>query len=205
VPVGLVEFAAASQSYPILFTNGAEPMPVVLLGARPGENLFVSGDGGWLTDAYIPAYARAFPFIFIEDGQSKQLFLGVEADAKVLDPAVGVPLFEGDKPSPGLNEALAFCTAYREALQATGAFAKAVQEKGLLEDYQATINFTKGGAVRIDGFRVVNRKKFEELDEATFLAWRKNGWLDAIYAHFFSAGRWNRIVDLAAAKRTAMH
>lgn len=205
VPVGLVEFAAASQSYPILFTTGADPMPVVLLGARPGENLFVSNEGVWQPDSYIPAYARAYPFIFIEDPQSGQLFLGMEADAKALDPKIGVPLFEGEKPSQGLNEALAFCSAYRETLQATAAFAKAVQDANLLEDYQATINFTKGGAVRIDGFRVVNRKKFDELDEATFLEFRRKGWLDAIYAHFFSAGRWNRIVDLAAAKRDALH
>ena len=70
VPVGFVEFAAASQSYPILFTTGADPMPVVLLGARPGENLFVSPEGVWQPDSYIPAYARAYPFIFIEDPQT---------------------------------------------------------------------------------------------------------------------------------------
>lgn len=205
VPVGVAEFAAASQSYPILFTSGPDPVPVVLLGARPGENLFVSNDGTWQPESYIPAYARAYPFIFIEDGNSKQLFLGVEADAKSLDPSIGIPLFEGDKPSPGLNEVLAFCGAYREALQATRIFGKALEDAGLMEDYEATINFAKGGAVRINGFRVVSRKKFDALDSATFLEFRRKGWLDAIYAHFFSAGRWNRIVDLAAAKRDAVH
>jgi len=42
-----------------------------LLGLTEGTNLFVNADGAWRPDTYIPAYIRAFPFIFVEDEKSK--------------------------------------------------------------------------------------------------------------------------------------
>ena len=59
--LGLEEIEAAAQHYPILFTAGAEPTVIGLLGLQHGSNLFVEADGNWKRDSYIPAYVRAFP------------------------------------------------------------------------------------------------------------------------------------------------
>src|SRR5450631_1324882 len=75
VPLGLGEFDAAYQHYPILFTSGPTPTPVALLGLSEGTNLFVSPTGTWRPDTYVPAYVRSFPFIFVEDATSKTLFV----------------------------------------------------------------------------------------------------------------------------------
>jgi hypothetical protein len=66
VPLGLGEIEAAAQHYPVLFTSGPTPTPVALLGLREGSNLFLRPDGSWQSDAYVPAYVRAFPFIFLK-------------------------------------------------------------------------------------------------------------------------------------------
>ena len=71
VPIGIGEFDIVSQHYPIVFASGPMPTPLALLGLGEGNNLFVEPDGSWRRDCYIPAYIRAFPFIFVEDPNSK--------------------------------------------------------------------------------------------------------------------------------------
>ncbi len=198
VPLGLSELEAAAQHYPVLFTTGSEPTPVVLLGLTEGRNLFVMKNGTWLVDAYIPAYVRAFPFVFVEDTATKTLFVGMQPDAEALTSPDGVRLFEDGRPTAALNDAVAFCTAFREAAAAAATFGRALDAAGLLEEEEATVSFTSGGSTRIRGFKLVKPEKLAELDDATFLEWRRLGWLAAIYAHLHSAGRWSRLIELAA-------
>lgn len=198
VPLGLSELEAAAQHYPVLFTTGPEPTPVALLGLQEGRNLFVMGNGTWLADAYVPAYVRAFPFVFVEDTATKTLFVGMQPDAEALTSEGGTRLFEDGRPTAALNDAIAFCTAFREAAAASATFGKALQAANLLEEEEATINFTAGGSTRIRGFKLVKPERLAELDDATFLEWRRLGWLNAIYAHLYSAGRWGRLIELAA-------
>lgn len=202
VPVGLTEFEAVSQHFPILFTTGPQPVPVALLGLREGQNLFVR-NGVWAADAYVPAYVRAFPFIFVEDTDSKTLFVGLEPDAPHLSATRGAALFEDGRPAPVLNEAITFCQAFREAAVAAGAFGRALDAAGLLEEEEATVNFTAGGSAKVRGFKLVKPEKLAEVDDATFLEWRRMGWLAAIYAHIHSAGRWSRLIELAAPRAAA--
>ena len=198
VPIGLTEFDAAAQHYPILFTAGANPVPVALLGLRDGQNLFVRPDGGWQSDAYVPAYVRAFPFIFVEDAGNKTLVVGMEPDAAHIRQDAGQALFEDGRPSPALNEAVGFCQAFREAVTAAANFGRALQAANLLEEEEATVNFTAGGSARIRGFKILKAERLADVDDATFLDWRRMGYLNAIYAHLFSAGRWGRLIDLGA-------
>jgi len=201
VPLGLSELEIAAQHFPILFTTGPDPMPVALMGLKEGSNLFVSASGAWLMDSYVPAYVRAFPFIFVEDPLAKTLYVGMEPEAAALHTGRGVPMFEDGRPTAALNEAIAFCSAYREAVVAAGTFARALNAAGLLEEEEATVNFTGGGAARIRGFKLVKPERFAELEDATFLDWRRMGWVSAIYAHLYSSGRWGRLIELAAPRQ----
>ena len=198
VPLGLGELETAAQHFPVLFTSGPEPTPVALLGLKDGHNLFVAPGGSWLADTYVPAYVRAFPFVFVEDPGTKTLFVGMEPNAPALTSGHGVRLFEDGRPTPELNEAIGFCTAFRESVQAATMFARALDAAGLLEEEEATITFTAGGATKIRGFKLVKPEKLAELDDGTFLEWRRMGWLSAIYAHLYSAGRWGRLIELSA-------
>ena len=200
MPLGLTEIEAAAQHFPVLFTSGANPAAVALLGLREGQNLFVRADGVWTPDAYMPAYVRAFPFIFVEDAASKAQVIGVEPDAPQLRADAGVPLFEDGRPSAALTEASAFAKALREAMIAAGSLARTLDAAGVLEEEEATVNFTAGGSARIRGFKIVKPERLADVDDATYLDWRRMGWVAAIYAHLYSIGRWGRLIELAAAR-----
>lgn len=201
VPLGLSEMETAAQHYPVLFTNGPDPVPVALLGLREGSNLFVAPGGSWLSDSYVPAYVRCFPFVFVEDPSTKTLYVGMEPDAPALASGQGARLFEDGRPTAALNESIAFCTAYREAVVAAGAFGRALDAAGLLEAEEATVNFSAGGSTRIRGFKLLKAERLGQVDDERFLEWRRMGWLAAIYAHLYSAGRWGRLIELAAPRQ----
>jgi SapC protein len=205
VPIGLTEFDAVAQHFPILFTTGPAPVPVALLGLREGENLFVRPDGAWQPDTYVPAYVRAFPFIFVEDAANKNVVVGMEPDAEQIRPDKGQPLFEDGRPSAALNEAVGFCQAFREAVASAANFGRALEAAKLLEEEEATVNFTIGGTARIRGFKIVKPERLAEVDDATFLDWRRMGYLNAVYAHLFSAGRWGRLIELGAPRAATTH
>jgi hypothetical protein len=198
VPIGLGEMEAVSQHYPILFAGGAQPGVVALLGLREGENLFVLPDGRWRHGVYVPAYVRAFPFIFVENATTKTVYVGMEPDAECLGTDAGLPLFEDGKPTAALNESIAFCSAFRDNLNAAGALGRALAAEGLLEEEEANITFTHGGASRVRGFRIVKPERLDRLSDETFLDWRHRGWLGPLYAHLYSMARWSRLIDLAA-------
>ncbi len=200
VPLGLTEIEAAAQHFPVLFTSGPTPAAVALLGLREGQNLFIRPDGTWAPDAYVPAYVRAFPFIFVEDTASRTQVIGAEPDAPHFRLDAGAPLFEDGRPSAALTEATAFAKALREAMVAAGSFARALDAAKLTEEEEATVNFTAGGSARIRGFKIVKPERLAELDDATYLDWRRMGWIAAIYAHLYSIGRWGRLIELAAAR-----
>ena len=202
VPLGLSEFEAASQHFPILFTAGPTPAPVALLGLADAVNLFVQPDGSWRADTYVPAYVRAFPFIFVEDAASRSVYVGMEPDAECLRTDTGAPLFEDGKPTPALNESVAFCSAFRDNLAASAAFARALDENKLLEEEEATVNFTAGGSAKIRGFKILRADRLDQISDETYLDWRRRGWIAAIYAHLHSAARWGRLIELAAPPHT---
>jgi hypothetical protein len=203
VPVGLGEMDAVAQTYPILFTVGPAPIPVALLGVREGHNLFVLPDGSWRPECYIPAYVRAFPFIFVEDKAKNTTFVGVEPDAASVRTDRGQRLFEDGQPSRALTEQVNFCSSLRDNLVAASLFGRALDEAQMLSEEEANINFTAGGQARIRGFKLMSPERIEQADDATFLEWRRRGWIGAIYAHIHSAGRWARLIDLAAAREAA--
>jgi hypothetical protein len=198
VPLGLGELEAAAQSYPILFTQGPNCIPVALLGLRDQQNLFVS-DGRWRADSYLPAYVRAFPFILVEDQARHTTFVAMQAEAESVRAEGGLPLFEDGKPAPALAEAIAACSAFRDNAHAAAAFGRALDAAGLLAEEEATVTFTAGGRAQVRGFKLAKPERLDRIPDEIFLDWRRRGWLGPLYAHFHSAGRWGRLIELAAA------
>jgi hypothetical protein len=201
VPLGLSEIEAASRHYPILFTAGPHTGPVALLGLNQAGNLFVQPDGTWRSDCYIPAYLRAWPFIFVQDEAADRVFLGMEPDAACLGETSGQRLFEDGTPTAVLNDAVAFCSSWRDNLAASAAFAAALDEAGVLAQEEATVNFAAGGAAHVHGFKLVRADLLDAVPDETFLDWRRRGWLGLLYAHLQSSAQWARLIDLAAARR----
>ena len=203
IPVGLGEFEAAARTYPILYTTGPNPVPVALVGLDASGNLFVGPDGKWRADTYIPAYVRCFPFVLIDDPTSGSTFIGMEANSPALSMNVGDRLFEDGKPTPLLNDAIGLCTTVRDNIAAASAMARALAAEGLLEDEEAHVTFTGGGDLHIRGFQLLRADRLDGVSDATFLEWRRRGWLGAIYAQLYSSAQWGRLIELASAERAA--
>ena len=187
IPVGLGEFGLVARHYPIVFAAWPMPAPVALVGINELGNLFVDGAGAWRADAYVPAYVRAFPFVFVEDPARSTTYVGMDEGAACLGVETGERLFEDDKPTTALSEAVQFCAGLRHNVSAATAFAMALDAAGLLEEEEA----------KVRGFKVIWPDRLDQVDDATFPDWRRRGWLGAIYAHLHSAGNWARLINLA--------
>lgn len=198
VPVGLAEAMAVAADYPLVFAGSGTPTLTAVLGYRDGENLCVDPSGAWRLGSYVPAYLRTYPFIFVEVPDSDRMVLAVDPTASCLKQDTGAPLFEDGQPSDALKDVMRLCAELRDAIRHAGEFCAALDDAGLLVEHQAVLNFARGGAARLEGFRVIDPAKFDALDDARFLDWRKRGWLTAAYAHFHSVGRWSRIIEMAA-------
>ena len=201
VPLSIVELPFAARHFPIVFASGPLPMPLAVLGYRTGENLFVDDQGGWRAGTYLPAYLRAYPFIFLQPEGSSQLHLGIEPDAPALHTGSGDLLFEEGKPSAFLQEMLRFCSDYRASLEETQRFAEALKATEVLEQQEARVEFRSGGSARLNGFLMMNPKRFEELPDETILQWRKRHWLSAAYAIMHAGNSWSSVLDLAEARQ----
>jgi hypothetical protein len=199
IPLIASDFAAASRSYPIVFTIG-EIAPVALVGLER-SNLFVE-EGRWAEGAYVPAYIRRYPFLMIEAADKSGFALAVDAASELITKeesvATGAPLFEDAKPSQASLRALDYCRAFTQDHERTKAFCNALTEERLLVDRRADAVLPNGRKLGVSGFQVVDPKLFAELPEPKVLTWHRNGWLGLVH---FQLASLERFTDLLSRQR----
>jgi SapC len=196
VPVTAQELPHVMQHYPIAFSAAAPATPLAIVGLRDHENLFVDSTGAWQAGIYIPAYVRRYPFIFSRSAPAgDKMMLCVDDTPSTLKKDGGNLLFKNDgAPTDVVGKALAFCQSYQAASDHTRDFSTALEVSGILESRNAGVKLTTGQTVNLSGFRQVNVDKFHAMSPDLVMQWHKNRWTHFIYAHLFSAQRWN---DLA--------
>jgi hypothetical protein len=197
-----VEFAEAGREYAIVFTRGSkgDVVPVVMLGLRARENLFVGDQAQWLGQ-YVPAFVRRYPFVLAElSGQS----LGVcidEAFAGINDEE-GEPLFEADgRNTPFLQNALDFLGLYQQEHRRTEAFCRRLEQTGLLTEMNAQADLVDGRSFTIGGLLVVDEKKLLALPDAVALSLFRSGELNLVSLHLASLGNMKKLVDRMAERK----
>lgn len=201
IVLNAVEFFEATKNYPIVFTQTDNPMPVAIVGLEQG-NYFVDAKGSWKEGAYVPAYVRKYPFIFLEVPDRDQLILCIDEDAPQFKENGGkdtVPLYKDSEPSELTKNALEFCGAYHSHYQLTRQFCDALKEVELLTPTRSDSKLANGREIHLGGFLAIDEKKLNELPEAKVLEFFKKGWLSLIYAALMSTSNWNRLVEMAAA------
>ena len=204
IPVTVTEFGMAATAYPIIFV-GDQMTPVVAMGVRQGENLFVRDDGQADSDFYVPAFVRRYPFVFANDSNSDRLLLCVDRDAPMVTNQPEVPLFENGEPSAFTKNAIQFCEEFERQRRATDDFVGIARNMGLFE--QKTVTFqprdtmgnSVGEAQKIADYWAIDENKLNELSKEQFEELRANGALGAIYAHILSLLNWQRIIQRALA------
>ncbi len=196
VPLVAEEMAVAGRHYPVVFTDGATPQPIAVLGLRGQHNLFVNEAGQWQAGVYVPAYVRRYPFIFHENAAGTELTLCVDEASEHLVSGRHNPLFDVQgEPTPLTRNALAFCRDYQAQHKLAVAFTRALIQADVLVDHRADVSLRDGQRLSLEGFKVIDETRFAKLPDETFLAWRRQGWLPLVYSHFFSVGAWSALVD----------
>jgi hypothetical protein len=193
IPIGASEVGLAARHFPLVFAAAEPGGLVAIVGIENGKNLFVGADGQWAENVYIPAFVRRYPFAFAEQGD--QLILCIDEAAGTLDDADGETLFDAaGKPTKFVDDVLAFNREFQFQSRVASDFAAAAKALGLLVDNRADINTRDGRRATLEGFRVIDREKYDALPDATFLDWRKRGWLDIAAAHFVSMNSWQDLL-----------
>lgn len=190
VPLTVEEFPQAQRHYPIVFSGGATPVPLALMGLNEGINTFVDADGALLDDVYVPAYARRYPFILVQlKPQSEELSLCFDPGSDLIgDFKDGDPLFQDGSPSDRVKDVLRFCQNFEEAGRRTAAFVKELKEADLLIDGEVAItqsgNEDKPFVYR--GFQMIDEQRLRKVRGDQLRKWNTNGALALIYAHLLS-------------------
>lgn len=200
IPLNIVEFAVAARHYPLVFSNSAPFLPVAITGLRTGTNAFLDADGKrWARGCYVPAYVRRFPFILMENTEQQQFILCVDEDSGFLGEEGERRLFGDDaKPTEITNQALEFCRAYHAQFEATQRFVTELGERDLLTDNSTEIRLSDDRKIQMQGYKVIDREKFENLPDDVFLEWRAKNWLPIAYAHMTSLSNWPAVLQRAA-------
>lgn len=196
LPLLVSEFGEASRHYPIVFSSH-DATPLAVLGLEL-NNVFLD-DGRWAAGTYVPAYARRYPFGFMQIDDTPRYILGIDEDAEsITKEQEGEALFEDGRPSALTERALGFCEAFHSETEATFAFMRALEDRDLLIERQANIVLADGRNHRVDGFKVVDQARFSALDAPTLAEWHTRKWLGLVTLHLASLNRFQDILTRRA-------
>lgn len=201
IPLLADEFALAASHYPIVFAAGDNPVPAAVVGLNNDENIFVGSDGQWIPGSYLPAYIRRYPFLLMDDPDQKQYVLCLDESSDIIASKGDHALFDGEKPTQFTQNIMNFCASLRQQGEATDEFVKALKEYNLLMPNNAELEMPDGSKLKLDGFQIIDPKKFDILPDNVFLQWRRKGWIGLIYAHLLSSHRWQSMIMLQAMRQ----
>lgn len=199
VYIAAVEFARAAREYPIVFARDADQLifPVVLLGLKQNQNLFLDKKGKWLAE-YIPAYVRRYPFILARSGGDQDEFtVCIDESFPGFNTAKkGKPLFDekGDHQTV-LQQVVDFLRDYQNQIRLTNLFCEAVNELDILEPMQANIKLNSGKKHITGSFLGINRDKLKALKPAACARLVRSEHMELIYAHLASLGNLGALIN----------
>ncbi|SHN57944.1 SapC family protein [Erythrobacter sanguineus] len=191
VPLTSDEFIDAQRHFPIVFTAGENPLPIALFGLNEGVNTFIGDDKKLVSEIYVPAYVRRYPFILARLHQdSDEMSLCFDPTVSVVGKhAEGVELFDAQaEPTEYTKGVLDFCRRFEEAGQRTKAFMDELGKLDIMMDGEISItrNDEPDKPFVYRGFRMVDESKLRDLPTEKLEALIKNGMLVLIHAHLFS-------------------
>ncbi|MGA9657744.1 MAG: SapC family protein [Asticcacaulis sp.] len=201
VPLTVAEFPAASLSFPIVFI-GETYMPVAAMGLSSAQNVFVSDEGIFKSDSYLPAFARRYPFVFANDESAERMILCVDTGAAmVVSENPDVPFFADGKVTPYIDNAMQFCSDFETERRRTESFVAMLRELDLLAPRETVYNpqnpdGTRGEPQKIAEYFAVDEKKLGELPGEKLVELRDNGALLHIYAHINSLLSWDKLIAM---------
>ena len=197
VPLMAAEFLAAADEYAIVFTQAGDVVvPMVVLGVRNDQNVYLTADKQWKAK-YIPAFIRRYPFVFSSSTDGKTLTLCIdESHPGINRDGLGERFFSDDgKPTPYVERVLKFLQEYQAHYDRTLQFGRRIKELDVLEPMQAEVTTPKGNKLSLSGFHGVSRSKLRALDASALASLAKTDELELLYLQLHSMRNFNEVKD----------
>jgi hypothetical protein len=190
IPLAAVEFFDVAREYPIAFTGaeGGALFPIVLLGVRQNENLYVGADGRW-EGRYVPAFVRRYPFVLAEKQNADDFNVYLDEAYPGFGAPDGERLFtDAGEHTPLLKQALEFLSTYQGEIKRTRQFVERLQALELLIPRVLEVVRKDQPPMVLQGFSVVDEARLNALGDTELLELARSGFLAWIYAHLMSLG-----------------
>lgn len=200
IPLVAAEFRNAAVEYTIVFADTADSIiPVVILGLREDENLYINDQGQW-TAKYTPAFIRRYPFIFSSSDSGKTFTLCVDEGFSGCNrEGRGERLFDVDgQQMQYLTNVLQFLKEYQAQYQRTEAFCQKLKELALLEPMSAQFTTRSGEKINITGFMAIDLDKLKVLTGEQFKELATSDELELIYIHLQSMRNFDLMLERAS-------
>ena len=197
VPVMAAEFPKICSDYTVVFTGNEETvMPVIIMGFRNEENLYIDSKGKWIA-GYIPAFLRRYPFVFSSADNGKSFTLCIDEEFSGCNQVgIGERLFDKDgQQTQYLKNVLDFLKEYQVHYKRTERFSKKLKELGLLEPMTAQFTLHDGTKANLTGFMAVNREKLKTLEGEQLRLLAETDELELIYIHIQSLQNFSRVIE----------
>ena len=197
-----IEFAEASRDYPIVFIRGQDQQlqPVVLLGVREGENLYVDEAGKWTT-AYVPAFVRRYPFVLAEGATPDQLVVCIDEKCAALNSESGELLIDANgQPQSLMNDVLQFLQNFQQEFARSEALVKQLDQLGLFVQQGVRFDTASGETFQLSDFHMIDEAKFNQIADSAVLDLFRSGALGLAYLHLASMGNMNKLLNLVNAR-----
>jgi len=209
VPITVNEFGVAAASYPVIFA-GPEKTPLAVMGARQGDNVFVAPNGDVDPEAYMPAFARRYPFVFASDPNADRLLVCIDRAAPMIGENPDVPFFDGDQPSQYTQDAIEFCTEFERHRQNTEEFTRVLTEFDLFEEKTVTLtgrnpDGSEAPPQKVADYFAISEEKLNALPNDAFMRLREQGILGPAYAHLVSLLLWPKVIQRALLRAEAQN
>ena len=190
VPLTVDEFVNAQRALPIVFSVGADPVPLALMGLNEGVNTYVEEDGSVIDNVYLPAYVRRYPYMLARlKPDSDEMSLCFDPTAENIGEFEdGERLFNEDgTPADQTKQILEFCEHFEQAGQRTKAFMDELKKHELLMEGEVAIQQQGNDRPFVyRGFQMIDQEKFRDLRGDLLRKWTENGLLPLIWAQIFS-------------------
>lgn len=212
VPVASSEFPELCKEYLIGFVAApaaagqpathATVAPVVVLGLRDQENLFVATDGSW--DArYQPAFLRRYPLGYAATGENQRSVI-VDTAWPGFNEAEGELLLQDDgQPSPWLAQQMKFLDAFEVELQRTRVLCHVLVQHQLLKSVNLDVTLPGGQKQTVAQIQVVDETKLRALPESTLAELLRNGAIGLMHAHLISTSNAVRLTERLSRRQAA--
>jgi hypothetical protein len=209
VPITADEFKHAAVCYPIVFASQSK-IPLALMGPFPGSNVFIAQDGAMDPEAYVPAFARRYPFLPVAAegtrdilGGHGRMILCLDRAAKTISERPEISFFENGQPSKFTQDAIKTCNDFEGLARRTRDFIRILEQHDLFESMELTVpranaDGTPAPPQKIDSCLRISEDKLEALPTDAYSKLRNMGIPGLAYAHWLSLGLWPKLLSRAA-------